>query len=199
MIIFTLPFLTACDKTTSAETLYNYGKDIILLLDRTIKNTDFQKLMNDDFSNYIAYDYDTPIDVYQITGPDYSKYTISEDDQDYENYLLYLNLPEEIQEQIKNKTATFTAITMNTISYFNMINDDGIFFPIIKKYDGKINERINYLYTFETGKPILVTFQPYNNKILTTATFLNTDQFTSLSNIREFYLDVLCDVEKLYI
>lgn len=191
-------FLTGC--TTSENQLYKYGLQICLDMEDMVKNEDIRNFYQDDISDLeplIANDYDTPIAVYKINTPTTEEYikTILSD-----RYEQFEKLPEYWKEHLRysvniiNIQIDIAMSEADTINFYTIVN-----YYLTKQLEGKIVEPQAFLYTFETGTPIMITFQQYNNKILATSTFIASSKLNSLSNVREVFDKYSCTVEKFEI
>ena len=191
-------FLTGC--TTSENQLYKYGLQICLDMEDMVKNEDIRNFCQDDISDLeplIANDYDTPIAVYKIGLP-----TIDETLKILllDRYEQFENLPEYWKENLEY-SANVTTLQMNIaileddLTNYNTASN----YYLTRQLEGKIVEPQAFLYTFETGTPIMITFQQYNDKILATSTFIASSKLDSLSNVREIFAKYSCTVEKFEI
>ena len=191
-------FLTGC--TTSEHQLYKYGLQICLDMENMVKNEDIRNFYQDDISDlepFIANDYDTPIAVYKIGLP-----TIDETLKILllDRYEQFEKLPEYWKEHLEY-SANITTLQLNiamleadTINFYTISN-----YYLTKQLEGKTIEPQAFLYTFETGTPIMITFQQYNDKILATSMFIASDKLNSLSNVREVFAKYSCTIEKFEI
>lgn len=191
-------FLTGC--TTSENQLYKYGLQICLDMEDMVKNEDIRNFYQDDISDLeplIANDYDTPIAVYKINTPTTEEYikTILSD-----RYEQFEKLPEYWKEHLRysvniiNIQIDIAMSEADTINFYTIVN-----YYLTKQLNGNIKEPQAFLYTFETGIPIMITFQQYNNKILARSMFIASDKLDSLSNVREVFAKYSCTVEKFEI
>lgn len=194
-ILTMLLLLTGCN--TSSTTLYNYGIEMTTLMEEMVKNENFKNSITYDLSSFIANDYDTPTNVYKISVPT-SLEIIHENNEIYE---LWDKLPDNLKEQIENKFSFYTIISLIISSENENINDSyfSISWYAKKTFNGNIDKSIAYLYTFETGKPIIVIFENDNNKISATSFFIPSKSLNTLSNIREIFKKYNCNVNKLEI
>ena len=90
------------------------------------------------------------------------------------------------------------------VTDINAENGSNIFaltnsYIITKQFEGySIKNECYYLYVFETGKPIIVTFSPSHNGIKAIAQFLITEKVYSLSALRELFGDYDCQVSVIF-
>ena len=108
-------------------------------------------------------------------------------------------LPDNLKEQIKAKFNFY--LVLNNIN--NQYPDwDALVISSVltadKTYNGKISSSTAYLYTFETGKPIVVVFEPFGDKQFTAkGYFIFADDVSTLSNVREIFEQYGCSVENV--
>ena len=186
--------LTSCNKGAD---LYSLGLQMTVQMEELIKSDTYSKFCNGDFYEsqrraFIANDYDTPTKVYQITAPDAQ--TILSKMSDY-NEDEWNGLSDSIKEQLLNK------VTIQTIvNQINIQNGMDIIwvtnaYVATKQFNNRsLKNDVSYLYIFETGKPIIVTFAPYNGGIKATAQFIVIEQANSLSALREVFEPFECIV-----
>lgn len=210
--ISTTLILSACHKQRS---LYECGIEITTLIGKMIKDENYLKYIGleshatpepqlSKLKKLSANDYDTPIRTYKITNPNQNK---------YRDYILgnkketYNNLPNEYKEIIDNKLnmliegngAIFT-ICHERYLHKEYEWDDYVVassLSVIKKFQVKLKEPINYLYIFETGHPILVNFTPNDKNTITATGLFFMGDCSSLSAIREITKPFGCTVTNL--
>ncbi len=147
--------------------------------------------------NFIANDYDSPTKVYSISMLSREK---------AEELCVGLLKTDELREQWNNcndfvKEQILNKCTMQSI-YTWINNKQGIdaisfcsLYYAMKQFDGfDLKEEISYLYIFETGKPIIVTFEKSANGMKATAQFLLLED-TTLSGVRDEFSKFGCNVE----
>lgn len=177
LVIFAL---CGCDKDykgksdaailSDTKSLVEYGMDIVRLMDEALRSDDYAEMMltsdsgmQDIVSKIAEGDYSEPEDVYRITF-------------DQDSYLLYLGMSgmnvdemsDELKEVMKNRFHT---------SLSNMINGQQLgasylatasVYSVSKSFvSSEIGEDVIYLYTFDTGYPIMVTFVTGDNGAIT--------------------------------
>ena len=177
LVIFAL---CGCDKDnkgksdaailSDTKSLVEYGMDIVRLMDEALRSDDYAEMMltsdsgmQDIVSKIAEGDYSEPEDVYRITF-------------DQDSYLLYLSMSgmsvdemsDELKEVMKNRFHT---------SLSNMINGQQLgasylatasVYSVSKSFvSSEISEDVIYLYTFDTGYPIMVTFVTGDNGAVT--------------------------------
>ena len=200
-LLFSLTCLTGC--TTSNQTLFEYGAEMCVLMEDMLKNEQINEYKNlspifgneIDLTKYLANDYDTPTAVYEITIPDTKTFLEATypgtNDQlnnfpDYYKNMIYENYDIALKQNDIIFAETTTTNDRNVCTAYYLIQN----------FEGNIDNQIAYLYTFETGAPIFITFQQINEKIKTTAMFLPSEGVNSLSAAREVFDKYGCSVEK---
>jgi len=187
---------SGCSKTAD---LYDLGLQMTIQMEELVKSDYYAELagLNDSMKpereKFIANDYDTPVKVFSISILDSKKIleNLGEISEDKWNAL-----NPSIQEQILNK------VSMQTIlNYVNFKYNSGSTFAVISNYTAKkqfenysLKENIVYLYMFETGTPVAVTFTGYNGGIEAQSQFLLLPQTSTLSDIRELFTPFGCNV-----
>lgn len=214
ILIITFIFVfTGCNNQIS---LYEYGIEITSLIGKMVKDeayleylgiTSFAKPKPElsPINTFAANDYDTPIRTYTVTNPELEK---------YRSYLLknqneiFDKLSEEVKENI-NKKISLTLSDNNflfQICNYRYYNDKGYSWEdyiianntsVIKEYNIKLKEPINYIYVFETGKPIIVNFTPKDKKTTIATGMFFLGNCSSLSSVREELEPLGCTVENL--
>ncbi|MDE7373659.1 MAG: hypothetical protein K2N18_06315, partial [Clostridia bacterium] len=176
------------------------GLQMTVQLEERIKSDTYSKYCGGDFHEserraFFANDYDTPTRVYQITVPDAQ--TILSKMSDYDENE-WNELPNSIKEQLLNKVSIQTIV--NQINFQNgsdMLWVTSVYIATKQFNNYSLKNDVTYLYVFETGKPIIVTFAPYNGGIKATAQFLVTEKVNSLSSLREVFEPFDCTVTAL--
>lgn len=189
--------LCACNNTPD---LYQKGVEITTIMGEMIESELYVEIMcpsHVDLTLVKAKDYDTPTRVYKISVPSYD--TIIQKMVTDETKIDDFNeLPDNLKEQIENKFS-FPVIT-NLINSKSGSNGFVISSTFIARntYNGKIPSSVAYLYTFETGKPIVVLFAPFGDKQFTASgNFIFAENLSSLSEVRELFEPFGCFVENV--
>lgn len=184
-----------CSKTAD---LYQLGLQMTTQLEEIIKSDFYAEIIglaescNETRKSFIANDYDSPVKVYSITAPD--SYTMLEKmagtDEEAWN-----QLSDTIKEQLLNKFTMQTLfININANSDMNTLAVVSLFYVSTQFENYSLKEDITYLYMFETGKPVAVTFTADNDRIQATAYFVLLPQTSTLSDIREIFTPFGCTV-----
>ncbi len=187
--------LVGCGKTADVQ----LGLQMTSQMDELVKSDDYWELLgappseNGARKNFIANDYDTPIKVYSISVPD--PYTIFSKMDRYDE-AVWNAVSDNIKEQILNRCTIQTVF--NDINFRNASHDELIVitsYIVNKQFNNcSLKEDITYLYIFETGKPIAVTFTEENNTVYAVANFLLVPQSSTLSELREIFNEYGCSV-----
>lgn len=198
IIMICVVMASGCNTTLSDEKLYNMGIEMTTLLEDMLKNlaslsdTDSSSTP-DSVASYLANDYDTPIRTYVIEVPSNERILeiLMADEIDKIN-----ELPENVREQLCIQ-ASFTVV-LSEITFDNTGHYDYIVcstFYVEKTIAGTLKRDVAFLYTFETGKPIVVYYhQQSTNSILATARFIGNDIYSTLSDTREVFEKYDCNV-----
>lgn len=192
LLILMCVFLSACGNTPD---LYQKGIEITTLLQKIVYSDDY-RLTFDGGEITTAYfqakDYDSPTRVYKLSYPN----PFDALNSGYLNKEPFDNLDDELKEQVLNHF-DFTSV-LHAINVYSMGDYFTQLFSAKKTYEGTLSEPVIYLYTFETGKPITVVFEPSGTKQFTAAGyFVLSDKFTSLSAVREVFEPYGCAVEEV--
>lgn len=199
ILCITTLFFAGCGNT-SYKTLYEYGLDMTTTMQELINDDAYAELMgynSYNYSKFKALDYNSPIKTYKIIGPSFEEFL----HLDINKTILdkWSNYSTEIKEQFKIRFSTqaiFYNIIFSSIDNIedNIISSDCL---ISKIFEGYIEETIAYLYIFEKGQPIMVTFANYNNKLTANAQFVPTTKFNTLSDTRAIFNKYGCKVDNL--
>ena len=192
--------LCACNNTPD---LYQKGVEITTLMGEMIESELYVEIMGSshvDLTLVKAKDYDTPTRVYKISVPSYDTLIqkMATDETNETKIDEFNELPDNLKEQIENKFS-FQVITnlINSKSGSNGVVISSTF-NARNTYNGKISSSVAYLYTFETGKPIVVFFEPFGDKQFTASgNFIFAEKLSSLSEVRELFEPFGCFVENV--
>ena len=188
--------LVACEKNID---LYQKGVEVTTLMGEIVNSKQYLKLigsMEDKIDLVKAKDYDSPTRVYQLSIPSFDILCQKFKTMDTSSFD---ELPDNLKEQIKAKFNFY--LVLNNIN--NQYPDwDALVISSVltadKTYNGKISSSTAYLYTFETGKPIVVVFEPFGDKQFTAkGYFIFADDVSTLSNVREIFEQYGCSVENV--
>ncbi len=144
----------------------------------------------------IAKDYDSPTRAYLISIPSfevlYQKYQNADTSS-------FDELSDGLKEQVKGWFNFYTVLFRINADHVG-IDELSIFSTLFanKKFDGKITSSKAYLYIFETGRPIVVVFEPFGDKQFTAkGYFLFVNDVSTLSKVKEIFEPYGCDVENV--
>lgn len=205
--IFTLAILicgisilsTGCN--TPSVDLYSYGIQMTTLMGNIINNEEYMSMLdfrNSEYSDFLANDYDTPRKTYTIEIPSNAQLIEKAMAKNEEYKKKFYNLPEEIQEQIQFKYS-FEDSVLPFIIFKENISTNKVLSITSKtsakrEFEGSITSPKAYLFTFETGTPIIVLFRNLNNKIEATSYFLPSKNFSNLSTTRGIFEEYGCTI-----
>lgn len=197
-LVFVFFLLISCSKKIKTDELYDYGLELTKLMETLVKDSAYREVLGtetyDDFidENVVANDYDSPIKVYEVTKPIAEKFFEQLPAYDKEKYD---RLSEEAKEQIYGKVNYNTVCTsLNSVRSEHIIVSTML--TISKTFSGSISNEIGFLYVFETGVPIFVTFKG-ESEILANATFVFSDDLDTLSKTREIFGVFGCEVKDI--
>lgn len=198
--LLSLTFITFCACNDTPD-LYQKGVEITTIMGEMIESELYVETMGPshvDLTLVKAKDYDTPTRAYKISVPSFDTFIQKMGTYDKTQIDEFNELSDNLKEQIENKFS-FQIIT-NWINSKSG-NDELVISTIFNArntYNGKISSSVAYLYTFETGKPIVVLFAPFGDKQFTASgNFIFAKNLSSLSEVRELFEPFGCFVEKV--
>lgn len=206
IILFSLALLflfsvSACatseDKESTERELYKIGLDLISVMDEMVGSAEYADIMATGSVNQLAAsvdtnDYDSPVAVYRITLPKSDKFVKLAGNFDEDRWN---SLSKNLQKQIENRF-TFSAIANIINSSFGSTNL--AFSSMYTAYEE--NKGINikrttvFLYIFEEGTPIAVTFSKSGG---VNGQFVFLDGIESLSDARTVFEPLDCSVKRV--
>lgn len=188
-----------CSGCSEQLDLYDCGKEMTIQMEELVKSdfyadnsglsVELKSIRND----FIANDYDTPIKTYSIKMHDknelvFKMLNITESD--------WNDVSSAAQEQLLEMVSLQLVISRINLDVGDI--NVHIFtsnYIITKRFDNySLKTETAYLYLFETGKPIIVTFTPCHDGITAQAQFLAVGDKTSLSDLRELFEPFNCTV-----
>ena len=203
ILLFSLQ-LTACNTSANNQSdesnLYNAGKDLILVMDEMINSKDYAYLIG--VSNNIlsltdtikANDYGSPIAVYSITLPDSTDFLKIAGGFDMSNWN---NLSDNLKEQAENKFSFSTIINLiNSQQGTDRITFSSIYTAFDKNDSINLKSTINYLYVFEKGTPIAITFSESGG---VSGQFVFLENIDTLENAKSAFEKYNCSVSSVEI
>lgn len=193
--------LSACGlfaKKDSKDTvLYHAGLDLICVMEEMIQSEEYAEILGVNGVEELLEivdrnDYDYPIAVYSISMPktvDFLKITANYSEDQWNS------LSDILKRQIENRVS-FSAIV-------SMINGQqgakklavGSLYTAFDKYEKiKVDDTTVYLYVFEEGIPIAITFTESGG---VNGQFVFLEDIATLSNVRAVFEDYGCSVAKV--
>lgn len=198
VLVICLLLSSGCSQPLSDATLYANGIEMTFLMGNMIKDPAYLDIMglslySSSAEKFYANDYDAPIRTYVIEVPSDERVlemlTIEKAEKLNE-------LPSDLREQLLN-SISFEAIISNLILQNTDFDEHTICMVISaqKVIEGTLKNDVAYLYTFETGKPIIVYYrQQANNSILVKSYFMGKNVYETLSETREIFENLECTV-----
>lgn len=198
VLVICLLLYSGCSQPLPDTTLYDNGIEMTLLMGDMIKNPDYLDILglslySSSVEKFYANDYDTPIRTYIIEVPSNERIlemlTIGKTEELNE-------LSSDLREQLRN-LSSFEKIISNLILQNSNFDEHIICMALSaqKVIEGTLKKDVAYLYTFETGKPIIVYYrQQANNSILVKSFFMGKNDYETLSETREIFEKLECTV-----
>ena len=187
--------LVSCkkDKAEKTANLYESGIETALVVEEMARNEIYNAYLgvDYDFANVLAEDYRNPTNVYSISIP-----TIEEFFQAVEAGGLeeeWGALPDSVKEQMEARSDPFNYI----ISHYAGAKEVAVStsYQASLRFDGKIDDKIAYVYVYETGVPIIVRFAPIcDHGYSAMGRFLFGVDCTSMEKIEEVFNPYQCEV-----
>ena len=215
IVIVCISFICIFTGCNNQINLYEYGIEVTSLIGEMIKDETYLEYLEitslakpkpelSPINTFTANDYDEPIRTYSATNPELEK---------YKSYILqnkkevFDKLSDEIKKAINQKINIMLSsnnfiFQISSYKYFNeeyswedyiIANNTSV----IKEFNIRLKEPINYIYVFETGKPIIVNFTPKDKKTTIATGMFFLGDCSSLSSIREELEPFGCTVENL--
>lgn len=187
---------SACNNSPD---LYKRGIEITTIMGEMVHSEAYGEMVNIphgiDMDLVKAKDYDTPIRAYKINVPTFESFV---ENTEIFNEEQLNKLSNNLKDQIENRDYFLYATTMLNNAYGPEGAVISSIFQASKIFDGKISSPIVYLYIFEMGKAIAVTFKPFGEKQFTAqGHFIFVEDLFSLSKVREVFEPFGCVVENL--
>ncbi len=193
-------FMTACGKSHNShneEALFDLGIEVTKTMQEMVYSDAYISLytaieFEDEIVKFQATDYDSPIAVYSVEIPR-AKDVLSK--LGSENIEEYDKLSDNLKEQLDHRVSFSSIISSinaqrgtNTMALCSLLT--------ATKYDKDIglDENIAYLYVFEKGIPIVVTF---TNSGYANGQFLLLSDSKSYEDISEIFNKYSCEVDKI--
>lgn len=187
--------LVSCkkDKAEKTANLYESGIETALVVEEMAKSEIYKEYIGVDYdiTNVLAEDYRAPISVYSISSPTFEEFFQAVEAGDLEEK--WDSLPDSIKEQMEGGFDLFHFIIVNYGGEQQLAISS--VFQASLRFDGKIDEKIAYVYVYETGTPIVVTFTPIcDHGYSAMGSFLFGVDCTSMEKIEEVFKPYQCEV-----
>lgn len=188
------------NEFSSEKDLYNIGLEITKIMNDMVRSEEYASFLNGDrnFPDVIdvvnTNDYDSPTSVYSIEMSN-SKDLLLEKLLTDEEKAAWNNLPNNLRKQFENKISFSSIISViNGQNGSQKIHFSSSYIAFEKFESLNIKEKMIYLYVFEKGTPIVVTFSE-SGYAQGQFLFLNTDN--NLSEIRNAFEPYQCSVQRV--
>lgn len=187
--------ISACNNSPD---LYQKGIEITTIMGEMVNSETYVEMIvgggHCNLDLVKAKDYDTPTRAYKISIPAFDLFVQNMKSVDETKFN---ELPDNLKEQIENKYSFLTIVSFLN-SYYGSSESLLLWSSLFasKTFDGKISSSIAYLYTFETGRPIIVLFEPFGGeRFKANGQFVFAEDLSSLSKVREVFERFGCTVE----
>ena len=192
--------MTACGKSHNShneEALFDLGIEVTKTMQEMVYSDEYISLytaieFEDEIVKFEATDYDSPIAVYSVEIPN-AKDVLSK--LGIENIEEYDKLSDNLKEQLDHKVSFSSIISsINAQSGTNTMALCSLLTATKDDKDVELDKSIAYLYVFEKGIPIAVTFTKsgYAN-----GQFLLLNDSNSYEDISEIFNTYSCEVDKI--
>ena len=192
--------MTACGKSHNShyeEALIDLGIEVTKTMQEMVYSDEYISLytaieFEDEIVKFQAMDYDSPIAVYSVEIPN-AKDILSK--LGIENIEEYDKLSDNLKEQLDHKVSFSSIISsINAQSGTNTMALCSLLTATKDDKDVELDKSIAYLYVFEKGIPIAVTFTKsgYAN-----GQFLILNDSNSYEDISEIFNTYSCEVDKI--
>lgn len=160
--------LVGCAAGTSSEQeLYALGVDVVGTMKKLIKSNEYAEIygVNEEIRGFMGSvdlsDYDEPEDVYAVTIPEISEFCeefLADADVDWDD------LSDVVKEQLEAKVGLTTLITqINAQMGSNVIAAASMYLTVVEDEELKLDEPVTYIYVYESGAVVAVTFNRYGS------------------------------------
>lgn len=190
--------IAACGKDSvsqNKEDLYDLGIEVTKTMQEMVYSDDYISAFStvefeDEIVKFKATDYDSPVAVYSLEMPN-TKDILSK----VGNPEFYDKLSNNLKEQLDNRISFSSIISLiNARSGTNTIALCSILTATKYDEDIKLDKDIAYLYVFEKGVPIVVTFTKTGNA---NGQFFLLNDSNSYEDISEILGKYSCKVKKI--
>lgn len=184
-------------KLTNDRQLYSMGLDVISVMDEMMQSDSYGEIMGasgvqDTLEMVDTNDYDSPLAVYSITMPDTEELLKLAINNDMD---LWQDLSEKLKEQVENRVSFSVLVSLlNGRSGSKNIAFSSLYMAFVKNEKLKLKETKIFLYVFEEGTPIVVTFSESGT---IQGQFLFLENVKTLSDVREVFEAFDCSVSRV--
>lgn len=209
LLIGLLLSLCACKKETADENkdeirkaskneMYELGLDLVSVLDEMVKSEDYASIMStgalDEVISQVNTDgYDKPSHVYSLKLPSSDELLGMANLDNNENWNA---LSDTLKDQLKNRLNFSVFITsVNNARGSKIVAFSSAYIATDYCEDKKLQD-IVYLYFFEDGTPIAVTFNKRGN---ISAQFLFAENIENIEKAKDFFKELNAEIEEIKI
>ena len=199
--VFVLLSFSACgtfEKKSQAKNLYYVGLDTISIMEEMIQSEEYCEIMGSGaqfFETAIladTNDYDSPIAVYSISMPDVNDLLEIASDHGADQWN---SLSDNLKRQLQNRISFSTIISViNGQQGAQRLAFSSVYTAFDRREDIKVDDTTIYLYVFEEGIPIAVTFSEYG---AVTGQFVFLEDIDTLKKARDVFEEYNCSVTKV--
>ena len=187
------------------KSLYEHGLEVVSLLDEMIRNEEYREALNssteisDAVSTIQNGDYSTPKAAYQITLTEDSFSQVMA-----MNNINSENLSNKLKEYLNKKVITNIVTLINARSGSTNVAVSSIYSVETSFLSDKVDENAIYIYTYESGFPVMITFVTNENGITNAnGAFIMDDQFsgTTVEEVKDYVRKTIylsnCEVKQI--
>ena len=200
-LIYLALILSGCGTSEKKESqdidLYHAGLDIISTMEEMIQSEEYSDIIGtNDVEELLktvdTNDYDSPIAVYSISMPEITDLLRITDDYDADQWN---RLSDNLKEQIERKLSFSTIVSMiNAQQGAQKIAFSSVYIAFDEDENIKVDDTTIYLYVFEKGIPIAITFSESGS---INGQFVFLEDIDTLSNARATFEKYKCSVIKI--
>lgn len=200
-LIYLMLTLSGCGTFVKKDSqnidLYHAGLDMISTMEEMIQSEEYADIMGfigeDELLEMVdTNDYDSPIAVYCISMPEITDLLKIADDFVTDQWN---RLSDNLKEQIEKRLSFSTIVSMiNTHKGSKILAFSSCYIAFGENENIKVDDTKIYLYVFEEGIPIAITFSESGSII---AQFVFLEDIDTLSNARDAFEEYGCSVIKI--
>lgn len=194
--------LVSCKKDEIEEAnLYEKGIDTILVMEEMMKSEEYAELfgLSDyDLTDVLAEDYRDPTNVYSISVPSNAKILQVLQTSGAIDGELWGTLSESLKEQAEFRVG-FNTLIMRVNAMYGGSEKMAIasVYTAHLTFNDSLDETIAYLYVYETGVAVMVTFTPTASAFTASTQLFFADDCASIETVKEFFTPFGCAVESV--